>query len=184
MIQKTYSGIGSRKTPPRILDLMTKIASFMEEQGYILQSGGADGADKAFESGVKNPDMKRIYLPWQGFNGSSSPLFEVTKAAITLASYFHPSWDKLSEASRLLMARNGYQVLGEDLSVPVEMIICYTSRGKIQGGTGQALRIANHFNIPVFNLHYRKDIDLISTWIKTGEISYTRDVEVQSWRLI
>lgn len=184
MIQKTYSGIGSRKSPPKILDLMTRIASFMEKQGYILQSGGAPGADNAFESGVTNSDMKRIYLPWLKFNGNTSPLYEVSKAALTLASYFHPSWHKLSEAGKLLMARNGYQVLGKDLSIPVEMVICYTPHGKIEGGTGQAMRIAKHFNIPIFNLYYKKDIDQILSWIDSNKISYTRDVEIQSWKLI
>ena len=184
MIQKTYSGIGSRQTPPRILDLMTKIASFMEKQGYILQSGGAPGADNAFESGVANPEMKMIYLPWLKFNGNTSPLYKVSKAAITLASYFHPSWYKLTEAAKLLMARNGYQVLGKDLNTPVEMIICYTPHGKIEGGTGQAMRIAKHFNIPIFNLYYKKDTDQVLSWIELDKISYIKDVELQSWKLI
>ena len=49
-----YAGIGSRKTPIKILKEMTKIANFLNKKGYILRSGGAIGADKAFENGSGN----------------------------------------------------------------------------------------------------------------------------------
>lgn len=32
------------------------------------------------------------------------------------------------------------------------MVICWTKEGKRGGGTGQALRIAQHFYIPIFDL--------------------------------
>ena len=47
------------------------------------------------------------------------------------------------------MARNSYQVLGLKLDLPVQFIICYTDGN---GGTQQALRIANHYNIKIINL--------------------------------
>lgn len=53
-MSKIYTGIGSRETPPDILELMTKIARFMFKQGFTLRSGGADGADSAFEAGAEN----------------------------------------------------------------------------------------------------------------------------------
>ena len=31
-------------------------------------------------------------------------------------------------------------------------VICWTPRGEVTGGTGQAIRIANSLNIPVHNL--------------------------------
>lgn len=49
------------------------------------------------------------------------------------------------------MGRNSYQVLGKDLCLPCDFILCWTQNGRIEGGTGQALRIARHFKIPVFN---------------------------------
>lgn len=43
-----YTGIGSRQTPPEILKMMTKIATQLESKGWVLRSGGAEGADEAF----------------------------------------------------------------------------------------------------------------------------------------
>ena len=45
----TYAGVGSRETPPEILAEMTKIAQELATKKYSLQSGGAIGADMAFE---------------------------------------------------------------------------------------------------------------------------------------
>ena len=45
----TYAGVGSRETPPAILKKMTAVAAMLSGRGYKLQSGGAIGADMAFE---------------------------------------------------------------------------------------------------------------------------------------
>ena len=37
---KYYAGIGSRKTPKEILDLMSVIGEYLQSKGYILRSGG------------------------------------------------------------------------------------------------------------------------------------------------
>lgn len=83
-----YTGIGSRGTPSEILEIMTDIARFLAETGYTLRSGGASGADTAFESGVLHIDKKEIYLPWSGFNGNTSPRFGVSDEAMELASKY------------------------------------------------------------------------------------------------
>ena len=57
-----YTGIGSRKTPKDILDVMVDIARKLEQRLYCLRSGGAEGADMAFESGVRSEYWKEIYL--------------------------------------------------------------------------------------------------------------------------
>lgn len=52
------------------------------------------------------------------------------------------------------MARNYHQVRGIFGYPPVEFVICCaTPKGdSCEGGTSQAVRIANHFNIPVINI--------------------------------
>ena len=63
---KYYAGIGSRETPKNICLYMTAIAKRLASLGYTCNSGGADGADSAFERGaVIN---RQIFLPWDGFN--------------------------------------------------------------------------------------------------------------------
>lgn len=65
-----YTGVGSRETPRDVQAVMYKFAQKMALHGAVLRSGGADGADTAFELGCdKQQGKKEIYLPWQGFNG-------------------------------------------------------------------------------------------------------------------
>jgi len=148
---KYYAGIGSRKTPADIQQQMTLIARRLDSMGYCLRSGGANGADTAFELGATN---KQIFLPWDGFNGryADGRNYIVPPYNKSLVELFHPKPFSLSPAGQKLMNRNSYQVLGPTLEDPVDFVLCYTKDGKISGGTGQALRIAKHFNIPVFNM--------------------------------
>jgi hypothetical protein len=148
---KTYAGIGSRETPIEIQNKMTEIASRLSQLGYTLYSGGAEGADHAFELGAA---QKIIFLPWEGFNQRKADGCEyvVPSKNLDLVKRFHPKPSSLSSGGLLLMSRNTYQVLGPDLQSPVDFVLCWTKDGKASGGTGQAIRIAKHHNIPVFNL--------------------------------
>ena len=47
-----YAGVGGRETPAHVLNLMTRIAQGLAKVGGILRSGGARGADTAFEAGA------------------------------------------------------------------------------------------------------------------------------------
>lgn len=147
-----YAGIGSRQTPPEILTLFTHIAGYLCDKGYILRSGGASGADSAFEVGISDPLKKEIYLPWKGFNGNKSVFYNVSREALQLAERYHPGWSYVSSGGRLLHGRNVYQVLGRDLNTPSSFVVCWTKDGKASGGTGQAIRIALANSIPIFNL--------------------------------
>lgn len=152
MNKLTYAGIGSRETPGSVLKLFECLGSLASSYGFTLRSGHADGADKAFESGCDLVHgSKEIYLPWKGFNGSDSPLYNISDEATQLASKYHPVWHKLSPAPRKLMARNVYQILGESLNDPVSLVICYTPNGFMSGGTSQALRIARDHRVEVIN---------------------------------
>jgi len=162
---KYYAGIGSRSTPKESMTVMTLLAQTMQKQGYVLRSGGAGGADSAFEAGVTDPALKEIYLPWENFNGNSSPLYTPTKRAFELAEQYHPVWNRLSAAAKKLMARNVHQVLGADCETPVDFIVCWTPGGKGEGGTGQALRIAKHRFIPICDLG-RFDLDVVDKFVK------------------
>ena len=151
---KYYAGIGSRKTPSEYLEFFSKLGRYLENKGYILRSGGAKGADIAFELKV-NKSNKEIYLPWHGFEGNKSTLVVEKKEAFDIAKKYHPYWNNLKQGARKLHARNSHQVLGLDLNTPSDFIICYTNKS---GGTQQALRIAKDYNIPIFNCYGYKDI--------------------------
>jgi len=166
-----YTGIGSRDTPIEIQELMTKIAQVLETKGYTLRSGGANGADLAFEKGVTT--LKEIYLPWKGFNHSTSPLYNVEQAALDMAAPHHGGWTYLKDAVKKLMGRNAYQVLGQDLNTPAKFVICWTKDGvqtqadrtNKTGGTGLAISLADSLGIPVFNLNNQGSYERILAMI-------------------
>jgi hypothetical protein len=157
---KYYAGIGSRKTPENIMEFMKNIAAFLAKNDFILRSGGANGADSSFEFGSDQVNGKKeIFLPWKNFNNNNSNLFNVCENSIKIAEQFHPKFKYLKSPAKKLISRNTYQILGHNLNSPSLFVICYTENGEISGGTGQAIRIANHYNIPVFNLGNIKNIN-------------------------
>ena len=151
----TYCGIGSRETPVSVMKQMTEIAQLLEQSGYKLYSGAADGADSAFAWNTAN---KIEFIPWNGFNGCKSGLVSASEQAMKLAESLHPAWNRLSQGAKKLMARNCHQILGEDLNSPVDFVLCWTPDGAETstsintGGTGQAIRLANRHGIPVINM--------------------------------
>jgi hypothetical protein len=159
-----YAGIGSRDTPAEILILMENVAKYLATQHCILRSGGANGADTAFYNGCKNiKNASEIYLPWKNFNNIESKYSEPSEAAMKLAMKYHPAWEKLSQGAKKLQARNCYQLLGNDLKTPSKFVLCYTKEGKVIGGTGQALRMAIDYNIPIFNMGEERDINIVKS---------------------
>lgn len=155
-VEKYYAGIGSRETPKDVLAFMTQIAKMLYSEGYTLRSGGADGADSAFEQGAGN--NKQIFLPWKNFNKNASPYFYISDEAIQMASKFHPFYHNLKQGGQKLHARNCYQILGEDLKTPSEFVICWTPNGLETGGTSQAIRIAKAYKIKIYNLGKEEDL--------------------------
>src|SRR3546814_15742804 len=69
-----------------------------------------------------------------------------------LAAAHHPKWDLLKESAQNLHTRNMCQVLGPELDKPARFVMPWTVDGGTDGGSGQAIRIDNHLNIPVLNV--------------------------------
>ena len=158
-----YAGIGSRETPLEIKEKIKIVVEHLNSLDYILRSGGAPGADTFFEEFA---EKKEIYLPWREFNGNDSTLYRPTKESMEMAMKYHPNWYRLSVGARKLMARNCQQVLGQNLNLPVDFVVCWTKDGGKTGGTGQALRIADDLNIPIYNLFFENTMDEILKNIK------------------
>lgn len=152
-----YTGIGSRETPLEIQAEMKVIGSFFAKNGHFVRSGHAKGADYAFEQGAGVSCL--VYLPWTGFN-SELPLLGssyVVHPRIDLDALvykFHPNYSKLTKGAFALHRRNGCQILGKKLDRPSTAVVCWTPGGTRGGGTGQALRIAQHYNIPILDMAY------------------------------
>lgn len=178
MNKKSYTGVGSRKTPSTVLNLMTSLAEMLGDSGFILRSGGADGADSAFEHGSDKVDgSKQIFIPWGPSKinngiwsmdsyraGKSKEAKRLYGVAYGLAKSIHPAWSRCSDAAKLLHTRNIFQVLGPRLNNPSDFLICWTPNGEKKGGTRTAIVMAERTCVPIINLatDTRSKEDLIS----------------------
>lgn len=163
---KYYTGIGSRQTPKHILELCCNVATRLEQDGWILRSGGAVGADKAFEMGVRLKENKEIYLATG----------KISSQAWASVDVFHPYPKALKPYARALMARNYHQITGKNEDSKLSsFVICWTpdgcksgvTRSIKTGGTGQAISIASSLGIPVFNLANPEDRDKIERYLSS-----------------
>lgn len=196
-MNRYYTGIGSRQTPPEILEIMTAIAQIMRERGDILRSGHAVGADRAFEEGAV--DKADIYLPWATFGikpYKHDPGAPVQGRAITLPRKIlfqnyalleaHEIRDRrggeiATDAVKLLHGRNYAQVMGHEMDAPrSQCVICWTPTGltgwkdynrtQPQGGTATAILLADLYHIPVFNLARPEAREALDSWLDTTRI--------------
>jgi hypothetical protein len=153
----------------------------------LLRTGISPGADQAFFRGARAAAGRvELYLPWPGFEadawaGAREPEVRVLTApsaeAHELAARFHPHWQALAPPERQLLARDGHEVLGADLATPASFVVCWTAEASLDGsgvyadGTGQALRIAHGYGIPVFNLARPEHARLMRDALSGGCVS-------------
>ena len=151
-----YAGVGARRTPSPVLASMRDMARELAAGGWHLRTGGAAGADSAFARAA--PEGQRtVFVPWQGYNRWDAAACRVLGAREIAAmreeaAAHHPAWERCSEKVRDLHARNVAVLLGADMGQAVDAVVCWTDRGRVSGGTGMAIRLARHREIPVLNL--------------------------------
>ena len=174
-----YAGGGSRQTPSEVLEAMADIAQTLGDAGTALSTGGAHGADKAFETGALRTDAPiTVHTPWPGYNGyrpGRDPETDIDvvhpkpastiqgHAYIDLAREHHPYWSRCSRGARALFLRNVSILAGalddDGETLPVRAVIAYTPNGlptgREAGGTGHTLRTAAALGIPCMNLSRR-----------------------------
>lgn len=171
-----YTGVGSRKTPKTQCEVLKALAYRLARNSYTLRSGGAEGADTAFEDGAKQHLIRSpkqfydIYLPWDGFEGrrkgfnhhapeDCSP--QLWKEAASIAKEVHPRWDACSKGDKTLHTRNVFQVLGHALDDQSKFLVCWAEvdrKGIPKGGTSTAWRIAKEHGVPCFNINTTFDL--------------------------
>ena len=181
---KFYAGIGSRETPDNILQQMELIAREAAAHQWTLRSGGADGADSAFELGaVEGGGMMDIFLSKKR-RDHPSELTDVSPFNLSIAASIHKKWYALSDSQRGLLGRNVCQMMGRHTSVDSELtkfVACWTPDGceseaeySIRtGGTGLAIALADRLQIPVYNLANPGRLDKIREAITGKPVTST-----------
>lgn len=174
------AGIGARSTPRLVREQLTELGGLCRRLGIWVRSGHAPGADYAWERGAREKTL--VYLPSTSFNRVARlmtphvvcltqpvkgprPYHEPHAGAVRRAHQsikdHHPSGGArgpggLSDKARPFHLRNYFQVMGaaaeED---PVAAVVFWAPEdpvGGVEGGTGQAVRIARSAGIPAWNL--------------------------------
>ena len=167
-MKRYYAGIGSRSTPTSVLEQMNRIGSYMGKRSYILRSGHAIGADKAFEDGCDViGGEKEIWHP----EGLFFPLHDWALDLASTVCWEYPL-EKMKGYTIQLITRNMYQIFGEDNNDKehVDFVVYWCKGdamegGNKSGGTRYAVRIANEYGIPTYNLRTesKEFADFIST---------------------
>ena len=157
----SYAGIGARKTPIHIIEMMRETAVLLAKDGYTCNTGAALGADQAFANGAASVNGHvQLFIPWANYekewiaNVGGPGFFPdiyvanpvINTAAFNSVNQFHPAPDNLSKAVKALHARN-WLILNN-----TEFVICWTPNGQTTGGTGQAIRIAEYYGKHVYNI--------------------------------
>ncbi len=174
-----YAGIGSRATPRDVLTGMADVAQVLGHAGFALSTGGAHGADRAFEAGALRTDAPvTVHTPWPGYNGyrpGRDPESDIDvvhpspgdavrgRSFLHLARKHHPAWDRCRRGARALFLRNVSILAGalddDGTVLPVRAVIAWNPSGRAHGreagGTGHTLRVAAELGIPVVNLSER-----------------------------
>ncbi len=191
-----YTGIGSRDTPLDVQNAMFDIAYTLCEKGYRLRSGGARGADTAFQAGVEEVVREHsldsmgslgfadIYLPWKNYKRETEnylPWWDIpytySPEAENLAKEVHPAWHKCSKGAKLMHQRNVYQVLGHwPPEVEKSDFVLYyakeTKYGKVSGGTATAVNVARKYGIPTINMYFDRWGNKLATLLNEPILGY------------
>lgn len=192
-----YTGVGSRETPDDILEVMQQLGKKLADNHWVLRTGGAKGADQAFELGWvqhvqenKQFTKAEIYLPWDGYEKHArDAMFGCNilpdlddeflyLVAESMAEQLHPAWNVNKEdgspivtaGAKKMHRRNVYQVLGRDLKTPSSMLVAWTKltkQGAPKGGTATAIKLATNHGIPCYNLNKPEDLEKIQKYLLT-----------------
>lgn len=155
--------------PLSVCETMVHAAREMDKLGWIVRSGHAQGADQAWELG-HHLARREIYLPWNGFNDGYGPGVFVSPpspALAAVAALVHPRWDYLKDGAKKLMMRNVSIILGHNLNDPVKFVAYWSPDRKVQGGTGNAIKLAQSYNIPTFNIGFEDEQEAMTEFINT-----------------
>lgn len=165
-MSRFYAGIGPRDTAPEWLEVCERTAEALAARGWTLRTGHAPGADQAFGRGAG--EAAEVYLPWPNFE-KGEPLDagkivdQPERWAFGIAERYHPNWVACSAAVRRLLARNVHQLAGVFDRPHSKFVITAPFDG---GGTAQTVRLAQGWNIPVFDLGDEEHLARVEAMIR------------------
>lgn len=154
-----YAVVGNRDTPAGALALAKDMAAKLASRGFTARLGGMDGLDKTIADAL-TPQAYELQLPWKNFGGFESKTSYSSPEVMAIAKHFSDTWDTLKLPIQGFLGKNVRVLLGEKTKSIAMFLVVHSEDGAEHirevtsrtGSVGHAIKIANHFNIPVFNL--------------------------------
>jgi hypothetical protein len=184
-----YVITGNREAPSEVVELMKRMVTLLEKNGYTMRSGGMDGPEDAVE---KVAIKKEIHLPWKDFNNKDSKFTFTPNHAKEIAAKFQPGYEGLKPVIQTFLAKNVRMLMGKDLKGPALFMITWSEDGAETlsektiktGNAGHAVAIASTLRIPVFNLGKQGAESRLNSYLNLNHVqeesSQPRQPEQQS----
>lgn len=172
-----FTGVGSRKTTRIAEDELGDVVKVLSRRFALLTVTGdaSEGGDKVvWENALEGHRIRFGPVGRMSYSLHTQvvpPDTEAYNLAVSIVSKLHPAWRWLKPEYRELHIRNVFQVMGGLVTRPSEFVLCWTPDGaeektsKKTGGTGTAIRVANHFGIPVFNMQNEDCIERLGEYL-------------------
>jgi len=141
--------IGSRDADDTQYEAAMGLAEGLSRIGVYINTGGALRIDQAAMQGTIDGYLN-VFLPWASYNAEIIPQHAKrtvydsrihTEWTISV-QMFHPAPGRLTRGAFALHARN-YGIIR-----PTKLVVAFPNETG-GGGTGQGIRIAKHFGIPL-----------------------------------
>ncbi len=173
--------------PNNIQKIMYQLASTFAEDKLVQRSGG-NTSEIALHTGAtilardRIQDFAQVMLPWDGFNqkfiGNGNNVCD-QKTAVNMAKRYLKGFCHLKPQQKLLVARQSYVLLGCNFKQHAEFLLCYTKNGVKEPhlvdnkSMEYILKLANSYNIRIYNFGDPDDLQLASAWIERKRTKHT-----------
>lgn len=165
-----YTSTCSSKTPSEAQRLFKELSAKLSSLEYVCRTGDALGCDtvdsKDYEIYRADKSIKSTTLL-----NTKVPDY-IWRDARDLAIQLHPGFTKLSDDNQTSYIQNLLQVTGIKKKLS-SFVICWTEDGaqdslsvsKKTGRVGWVIKVAEVYNIPVYNLRNQETLDRLTKWL-------------------
>lgn len=154
---KPYAVVGNKEFPTDLIPKLTSIVKKLDSLGYTARTGSMNGLDVCVEELTTNVELQ---LPWKNFNNKESKNTYSSPEILAIAKSLQPGFDELALPIKGFLAKNVRVLLGGKGISRAIFLLCHSEDGADSArqvtsrtaSVGHAIKVADKFNIPVFNL--------------------------------
>lgn len=154
---KPYAVVGNKDFPTDLIPKLTSIVKKLDSLGYTARTGSMKGLDVYVEEITTNVELQ---LPWKNFNNKESKNTYSSPEILAIAKSLQPGFDELALPIKGFLAKNVRVLLGGKGISRAIFLLCHSEDGvdnarqvtSRTASVGHAIKVADKFNIPVFNL--------------------------------